>query len=200
MLSDIFFNFLAALVFLFFFWKKLKEDYIPNQIFSTAFSAILGILLANILAFNFFPLWWFWASFIGFWSGLAISIYRFKLRFFEVLDSSVIATLPWLLIIFLIDSVSSSSTPSLIASVFILLLIAIYLFFDAHYRKFTWYKSGRIGFSGLAVAGTFFLGRSLVALAFDNVLSFVGKIDIYISALLAAVSFFAVISLSKKEI
>ena len=175
MFTNIFFNILAAVVFLFIFWKKLKEDYIPNQIFSAAFSAILGVLLANILIFNFFPSWWFWASLIGFCAGLTISIYRFKLRFFEVLDSSVISALPWL-------------------------LIPIYLFSDAHYRKFTWYKSGRIGFSGLTVVGLFFLTRSLVALAFDNVLSFVGKTEIYFSTTLAIVSFFAIYSLSKKEI
>ena len=200
MFTNIFFNILAAVVFLFIFWKKLKEDYIPNQIFSAAFSAILGVLLANILIFNFFPSWWFWASLIGFCAGLTISIYRFKLRFFEVLDSSVIAALPWLLIIFLVNSVAFASTSSLVASVFILLLISIYLFSDAHYRKFTWYKSGRIGFSGLTVVGLFFLTRSLVALAFDNVLSFVGKTEIYFSTTLAIVSFFAIYSLSKKEI
>src|SRR3989344_4643198 len=113
---------------------------------------------------------------------------------------NILAAVVFLFIFFLVNSVAFASTSSLVASVFILLLILIYLFSDAHYRKFTWYKSCRIGFSGLTVAGLFFLTRSLVALAFDNVLSFVGKTEIYISALLAAVSFFTVFSLSKKEI
>lgn len=199
MLVNIFFNILAAVTFLFVFWKKLKEDYIPNQIFSTASSAILGILLANILAFNFFPSWWFWTSFIGFSAGLVISIHRFKLRFLEVLDAAVIAMLPWLMVIFLIDSVVSSSTSSLVASAFILLLIAIYLFIETHYHKITWYKSGKIGFSGLSVLAIFFLARFLVALTFDNVLSFVGKIDIYISIVLAMALILAIFGLSRRE-
>jgi len=47
------FLFLGIIIFLFFFWKRLKEDYSSERIFSTAFYILFGIG-AGFLAVWFF--------------------------------------------------------------------------------------------------------------------------------------------------
>jgi len=105
-------NSIGLFVFLFVFWRKLKEDYISSQVFSTSFSIVLGIVLFNILTRIFFPTWWFWASFLGVSIGYAVGRFRFKLRALETLQALIIALLPWLGLNFLANAVSNSNLKS----------------------------------------------------------------------------------------
>lgn len=86
---QIFFTAVAVILFLFNFWKKLKDDYTQNQIFTSGFYVLLGIGVGNIISVNFLPEWWFWASFSGGVLGLVIGILRFSLKIFETLDSAI---------------------------------------------------------------------------------------------------------------
>lgn len=199
MLTNIVFHTLGFFIFLYLFWRRLKEDYISNQIFSTAFIVLLGLILVNLLANNFFPAYWFWSSLIGVFIGLAVGILRFKLRIFEILEAAVFSLLPWLALTFLNDSMVNSKSSSFIGFFVLTLLVTLFIVIDKHYKKFTWYKSGRIGFTGLSTAGLFFLIRSIVALTFDNVLSFSGKYDAYLSALIAFSSFLLVFNLARAK-
>ena len=145
-----------------------------------------------------FPVWWFWLCFLGICVGIAIFIYRFKLKLFEIVDAVVAGLFPWLIFLYLADSAGTKSVFSL-GGFFILL--AIYLFYryiDVRYKRFVWYRSGRVGFSALAVLGILFVLRSLAGFANVDMLSFVGKADIYISAIVSFLVFFGMYHLARK--
>lgn len=192
-------NAIGFFVFLFVFWKSLKEDYTSSQVFSTSFSIVLGIILFNILARIFFSTWWFWASFVGVLVGFVVGLLRFKLRVLETIQALLIALLPWLGLNFLAHAIINSNLISLLASVTVALLIGFYLLVEAHYKKFTWYKSGKVGFSGLATAGLFFLTRGTVAVFINDVISFSGKSEPYLSAIVAFVFFLALFNLARRN-
>jgi hypothetical protein len=199
MLAKIAFNTLGVLIFLFVFWKRLREDYPISQIFTTGLYMIAGISLAVIISAKFFGSWGFWLSFIGAALGLALGVLKFKLRFFETFEAGVTATLPWLGVVFLSDSIEKSNISSFIGFIVIILLIVLFYFLDAHYKKFTWYKSGRVGFTGLTTLGLLLLLRAAVAPIVPDMLSFSGKYEAIISGILAFVSFLLVFNLARTQ-
>jgi hypothetical protein len=111
----------------------------------------------------------------------------------------VAATLPWLGVIFLSDSIEKSNPASFIGFIVIILLIVLFYFLDAHYKKFTWYKSGRVGFTGLTTLGLLLLLRAAVAPIVPDMLSFSGKYEAIISGILAFVSFLLVFNLARTQ-
>jgi hypothetical protein len=199
MLVKILINLLGGLVFLFFFWRRLREDYSGSQIFTTAFYVFVGIILFFLISYKFFPLWWFWLSFAGAILGLVLGIFRYKLRFFEALESALMAFLPWLVLVFLSDSIQKSNPITLIFSILILGLIGVFYYLDDHYKGYVWYRSGRIGFAGLTCAGIFFLIRMAIATFFSFVLSFSGKSDIFLSGICAFILFLLIYHLARSE-
>lgn len=197
MLLSIVINCLGIVIFLFLFWIRSKEDHIANQIFSAAFLILFGILLANIISLTFFPSQLFWLNVAAVFLFLSLSIWRYHLRVFETLEAVVISLLPWLSLSYLKDYIAINSLNSLFASLVITLIIVLFFILDKHYKKFTWYKSGRVGFTGLTILGLFFLTRAAVALTFPDVISFSGKFDIYLSAVIAFTSFLVVFNIAR---
>lgn len=200
MLYKVLVNVLGVLIFLFIFWKRQKEDFASSEIFSTSFYIIFGALLGAIVSLKLAQSWWFWASFVGSVVAMSLAIVKFRLRVFETIETSVISFLPWLGLVFLVDSVLEKSLTSLLGFVIILALVFMFIYLDLHYKKFTWYKSGKIGFSGLTVLGALFLVRALIALFSSSVLSFSGKFETYLSALVAFLSFFTVFNLAREKL
>lgn len=198
MIANIGVNISGLLIFLFLFWRKLKDDYVSEIIFSAASFILLGLLIGFFVALRFFPIWLFWSEFVGIIIGLTFAILKFNLRTYETLEAVVVSLLPWFGIFFLRDSVVNSSLISFIAFGVVLALVLIYYFFDLKYKNFTWYRSGRIGFSGLATLGLFFLVRSAVAIFTPSVLSFVGNLEPFISGIFAFVSFVLIFNLGRR--
>lgn len=199
MIINIVFNILGVLLFLFLFWRRLREDYVTNQIHSTAFLIILFVFLSNQITRNYFPDWWFWISFLVAIFGLALGIFRYGLKFFETADAMVISFLPWLGLNFLSHSIENSDFISLIASLIVLVLILVYFLFDMHYKKLSWYKSGRVGFAGLTVLGISFLIRAAVAIKFPAVISFSSNYEPLLSGMVAFISFLLVFNLAQQK-
>jgi len=191
-------NFIGIIIFLFLFWKRIKEDYISTQIFTTSFGILLCILIGSIVSHMFAPSWWFWLEFLGVVTGLFLGIFRFRIRFFEVGEALVLSLLPWLSTIFLYDSVKNRNIYSYISFIFIIFMISLFYFLDARYKKFSWYRSGRVGFSGGVVLCVFFLTRMIVALFIPTVLSFQGTYEAYLSGLVAISAGVVVFRLSRK--
>lgn len=199
MIAKILLNIAGVLFFFFLFWKKLKEDYDSESIFTFAVFIVVGIGIFSFASQKILPQWWFWANCLGAVLGFILGRLKFKFRFFESLEATTIGLLPWLSFIFLQDAISSTNLPSLIAFIVLLLVIAFYAFLDAHYKKFTWYKSGKVGFSGLTTLGVLFLIRTAVAAGFPSMLSFLGPIDSIISGVIAFTSFLLVFNLSRQQ-
>ncbi len=199
MLVQILVNLLGAVVFLYLFWKRLKDDYTSSFIFSTGFYIILGILLGFFVSNFLAPSWWFWISLAGGAAGFGLGIVRFNLRFFETFEAAALGLLPWLAIFFLSDSVKNSSAFSLGYFLFILALIVFSYLLSRSYKTFTWYKSGKVGFVGLTIASLFFLLRGVIALLFPFVLSFVGRFEVILSGVVSFALFLLLFNLSRYE-
>ena len=191
-------NLVGALVFVYLFWKRLRDDYLSEQLFTTAIFVVAGVALGLLISKFLAPAWWFWLGLGGICLGGGAGVYRFRLRAFEVTEALAFSLVPWMGLIFVSDSINHLSLPSFIAFVICALLLALFIYFDKHYKNFSWYASGRVGFSGLAVSGIFFSLRSLVAIFFPFVLSFVGKYELALSGASAFLFYFLIFRLSKR--
>lgn len=184
---------------LFIFWKRLRDDYASGIIFNSLFIIFAVFFASYLISSNFFPGWFFWIELAGVSIGLAIAVYRNKIRFYESLEALIFSFLPWVALTFLKDSVKNLSLFSFVAFAVMLVLIFVFYFVDTHYKNFTWYKSGKIGLSGLAVLFLFFLIRSAIAIFFPSVLSFSGNIEPYLSGIFALISLVMIFNLGKVE-
>lgn len=200
MLASLTTSFFGVLTFLYIFWKRLKEDYAPSIIFSVSFYILVGILAGWFAANRLFPSWFFWASGLGAVVGFALGILRLKLRLYESFEALAIAVLPWLSFTFLNDSVSNSRLTSFLAFLVVLALIYVFYYLDTHFREFTWYASGKVGFSGLATLAILFLVRTATSLAGLSVLSFIDnlKVEAAFSGVAALLCFVLLFNLSRK--
>ncbi|MEK7526352.1 MAG: hypothetical protein AAB546_02640 [Patescibacteria group bacterium] len=202
--------FFGALCFLYIFWNKLKEDYTSSIIFSVGFFSLIGMFIFYLLT-RFLLLAkiefadinssgvLFWLTFVGGMAGYTVGLFKYKLRFFESLEAMGVAMLYLILAVFVADTFVGMSLISLAGSTTIALLLILFYFLESRYRDFTWYRSGRVGFSGLTTVGLFFLIRALVAFPFPFVLSFLGRAEILVSALVTFLLFFAVYNLATKK-
>lgn len=188
---------LSLLTFLFLFWKRLKEDYSSEIIFKSAIYILIGIWIGIAFAIKLYPLWFFWTAFVGGLLGLTLAIFKLRVRFYETLEAFIISSLPGLSLIFLSHSATRGSLSSFLAFVIILIMVFVSYYFDTHYKRFTWYKSGKIGFAGVAVAVLFFLVRTAVAIAKVTMLSFVGSSEAILSGLMTIAGFVLLINLGK---
>ena len=191
-------TFVGVLLYLFFFWKRLKDDYIRNQIFTTAFYGLVLLGGGYLISFYFFNSLRFWLSLTGAIIGFLWGIFRYKLKMLEVLEAAVLGLLSIFTLILLGELILSHDILYLFSFIVLVLLIILFHLLDKYYRGFTWYKSGRIGFSGLTVTGVFFLIYTIVAVTLGGVISFVGNKDYLISLLLAVISFLIVFKLAKQ--
>jgi len=197
MLIDVGVGTLGVIVFLFIFWKRLNEDYSSEVIFQTAFSVLAGIFVALLLTNKFLPGAFFWTGSVGGLIGLLLAIFRFKVKFFESFEAFIISVLPWLGFVFLKDSVFNSSLSSFLGFIVILIMVFISYWLDSHYKNFTWFKSGRVGFAGLATLAFIFLIRSVVDILGISMLSFVAKYEAVLSGAAAFICFLLLFNLGR---
>jgi len=199
MITIVFFNLVGVFAFLFIFWKRLKEDYIGNQIFGIAVIMLISLILSKIIANQFAPNFWFWFSLIGQIFAISLGVLRYHTKLIETFEAGIVAYLPLIAFYFLSDAVKNSNQFSLIGSAVVTLLFTLFFIVVKRYKKFTWYKSGRVGFSGLFVFTIFFVIRSIVALIWDGVLSFSGSYDFYFSMIVVFFSIFLIYKLGRME-
>ena len=191
-------NILGIFILIFLFWLRLKDDYHYEKIFNLVSFVLAGILI-GFISLKFVPsVYWFWVYLIAIIASFTVGIIKLKIRFFESLDSLVISLLPYFGLYLLSQSIKNYSLSSFIGFWIVTVFVFLYFFVDANYRKFTWYKSGRVGFSGLLVAGLFFVVRSVLSVFFVDGPTIMGQLDIYISASFSFVSFLLLFNLSKK--
>jgi hypothetical protein len=199
MLIYILVGLVGVFIYLFIFWKKLKEDYVPNQIFTTGMLSILFGLLAYFISIRILPMWWFWLAFIGFSAGITLGIIRYHMRGYETAEAAGVAVLPWLFLIFITDSIVNQSLYSFLYAMTVVIAVVVYVILNSKYKEFSWYASGRVGFAGLTAIGIFFLLRGVIAFIFPDMISFVGKIDALISGMVAFVVFLSVYNLAREK-
>jgi len=199
MIASISAGFAGILLFLFIFWKRLKEDYSSEIIFKTASSILSGMLVFWLISVKFFPPSFLWLEFLGALIGLSAACFTLRVRFYETFEAFIIAGLPWLSSFFLKDSVVESSLLSFFAFLSTLVFIFVFYYLDTHYKRFAWYRSGKIGFSGLTTTGLIFAVRSAIALSGISVISFLERIEVYASGAIAVTAFTLLFNLGRQK-
>lgn len=196
--SQIIVSTIVVLLYLYFFWRKLREDYESKVIFSTAFLILLGVCLGVVLSFSFNIYYWYWLIFTIALSTLVVSAILFKIKIFEALDGLVLALLPLQVAMFFVDFIEGMTIYGLVPLVFAFLLLPLYFVTSRYYKRILWYRSGKVGFTGLAVLGVNFSLRS-VAYFLGGVLSLTDINDLYLSLAVALLGFAGIIYLAKSN-
>ncbi len=189
MVITILVNIFAFFVFLFVVWKRLKEDYSSENVFSLCFVTASGLFLGYVAASLFAPRYWFWTEILGILLGFVFLLIKIRLKFYETLEALFIAFLTWFGIYWVYLFIKTPTMTSFLATLLVACFIVLFYLLDGNYKNFAWYRSGRIGFSGLVTAGLFFLARSAV----------VEKVDAYLSGITSFVIFLLVYNLSRNE-
>lgn len=179
----------------------MREDYSSSLIFASGAYFIVSILAFSLPSglvaglftkssvFNPSGIW-FWTGFLGFCLGLLMSTKRLHLRFIETLEAALVAAAFWLMIVFVVSS-------AVLPAVLIVLLLVLFYFFEKNYKKFSWYKSGRAGFSGLLTACLFFVARAAASFLGSDELSLIGKADLVPSSVVAFLLLFSLYNLAE---
>jgi branched-subunit amino acid transport protein len=197
-IASILINLLGIFVFLFIFWKRLREDYSSEIIFKTAFEILIGILIGSLLSLKFPQAGFFWLAILGALMGLTLAILSLKVKFYETFEALIISSFPWVSFVFLLDSITHASLSSFFAFIAILVLVFISYYLDAHYKNFTWYKSGKIGFAGIVTVALFFITRALLAIFGISMVSFVSlRFEALISGSAAFICFILLYNLAR---
>jgi len=193
-------NFFGAVLFLYLLWRRLKEDYKREDVISAAFLILIADYLGFLLAKYLLPGWWFWVCLVFSFSALYFSSRKFKIKIFEAIDAYVFSSFS-LLTMYLLQLLISD--PSLVLGLTFLvslIFVAAFLVVNANYKRFRWYKSGRVGFTGIAISALFFLTKGVIALFADGVVLFSGVVEPYLAFTLVAVCVFIIYRLSRTQI
>ena len=174
-------NFIGILIFLYMLWRVLKDDYHFEKIFNLGFIILSVFLLNSFILKYLLSEYWFWINLFSLVLASLFIIKRQKMKFFEILNAMVIGLLPWLSMIYINDAINNSSLSSFVIFWVVLICVFLYFFSSANYRRFSWYKSGRIGFSGIVAALIFFLFRFVSAFLNSSIISYVGVLEVYFS-------------------
>ena len=187
------------MVFLFFFWRRLKEDMRAEFLFGGGL--LLGGLglLALVASIILESSYWFWMVNVGFFGGMLLAVWKYRMRFFESLEAFVVGTFAFWTGWFWFSAPIGGRWVGVVQGTFFLVLICLFFVFDRRYKAFSWYRSGKIGFSGLSVLGVFFVARAVVAVVSPNMLSFVGRFEAIVSGLLAFLVFFLLYNLAQEK-
>lgn len=189
----------GILLYLYNFWKRLKDDYTRNQIFSTAFYGLALLVVGYMFSIYFFQSFMFWFTLMGAVVGFIIGIFRYKLKILEVLEAAVLGLISLYAFILLAELIVTNEIFYLFSFVVMILLVLLFFLLDRYYKGFAWYKSGRIGFSGLTVSGVFFMIYAVIAITLGSMISFVSNKDALIASFFALTSFMVVLRLARQK-
>ena len=183
---------------LFILWKKLRDDYIASQIFSLGFGIYFS-LVAGFLLFHFFKFSyseWFIVA-----APVVVVLYlssRGRMRLNELVNALAPLLYVSNIYYYLMLVILRNNYFGLIGVFLSVFFLVIYFLLEKNYKKLQWYKSGKIGFSGLFVLSVYFFMNSALAILIPDMVFFSGKINAIISMLLGLIFAFALTRLSKK--
>jgi len=194
-------TFFLALLSLFLFWRSLKEDYLSENIFRSFFwlfgAGALGAIILGKAAVGFLAPtavfspegMWFWGAFIaGSLSGFFIAK-KLKINPFELFEAALPGVYLFVAAFSFVVFSRNNIRFALYHGLFVVFLILVKWLLDGHYRRFFWYRSGKVGFSALATSGVYFLTRTVFSWVFPEAALTIGKAD----SVLAGVSAFLIL-------
>jgi len=155
-------NIFGIFIFFFLLWRILKDDYSYEKIFNLGFLIVSGFVLSLIISNYLAKDYWFWIYLLGLASGFMFGILKQKMKFFDSFEGFVVGSLSWVSLVLITDAITKSSLSTFISFWVSLLCIFLFFFLNTVYRGFTWYKSGRVGFSGVVTAIVFFIFWAII--------------------------------------
>ena len=154
-------SFLSVFVFSFVLWRKLKEDYPNDKIFLLTAGLVFTMVVGNWVTWSL-PIFSFWISlFLAVLAGVYL-VKKLDLRLFEVIDSVTPAWFWFLMLGNFTGFLSTRALGALVESAMAGVATLSFMFFNARYRNFPWYPSGKVGFAGLASLGVYCLLRAIL--------------------------------------
>lgn len=155
-------NILGFFFFLYFLWRKLKEDYQYERIFNLGFSTIIGIFISHLFILYFHLSYQFWIYLLGAILGSSFLVVKQRMKFFEVFEGLTVGLYAYSIIVYLSDAITSKSLNSFLLFWFSSISMLVYFYLNSKYRSFVWYKSGRVGFSSMVSLIIFFISRAVM--------------------------------------
>jgi len=192
-------NLLGFFAFLYIIWKSLKDDSHSDSIFSLGFSISFVILVTYLFSKYFLNGYWFWLELIGVLITFLVLTLKLRMRRYENFEGVFLGLLVWLGIVFLSDTVVSYSVYSFAAFWVHLFATVLFIFLSTRYKSFVWYKSGKVGFSGLAVLGFLFLVRAVAGIYFKDIISFAPRFEVLFSSIVSFISFLLLYNRSRAK-
>lgn len=132
--------FAALVVSSFCFWKFLRSDFDQEEIFSHFLTIVFVSGVFGYFAGE-------WGIFFGFLLTLGCWCYYQKWDFGEWLDYWILIALPWIIPF----------------HYFALFIWVVALILSKTYRNFSWYESGKMGFTGLSSVALWGVFKTVVA-------------------------------------
>ncbi|HOZ80711.1 MAG TPA: hypothetical protein PK370_00625 [Candidatus Woesebacteria bacterium] len=173
----------AVLFYLYYLWKRLRDDYKTDWLISLGWVSLLGMLVGGRIVYGLVN-WGIWNenwvnwlmvfshpgfNFLGGLLGWAIAVYLYNIEsgwknwaFMEDILPSF-----WIfLMIFLLGELVASKGDIKVVFVFIPILISFILgwLVSKKYRSFWWYKSGKKGFGFFFSMIVYGISRSVVGI------------------------------------
>jgi len=176
----------GIIVFLYLFWRNLKDDYESPKVITLSWLTLLGFLVVGRIGYGLihFGVWKNFSEWISVWNvpgmsyiGSCLGLFLTSLiyvkkqgwKFFAFMEDSLSAFL--VLIGFLLADELVRTKFELINLIYlgiVILAYFLYRFFKGRYRSFVWYKSGKKGFAFLVTTFLIFLGLIGVFLMFKD--------------------------------
>jgi hypothetical protein len=186
---------ISFFIYLFFLWKFLREDYDPHRVFSFGIATFIATLIGTGVG-----IWmgnvWFWTGLMGYVVMTIILARKFEFRIVEIIEASTPGYFVIYLAILFYGLSNSGGLATIILLAVTFLLLILFFVLKRNYKRFTWYKSGRLGFASLISIGLLFLVRAITSVVAPDVVSHIGVVGFIPSAILSFFSFFTVYNLS----
>lgn len=188
--------FLSLFFYLFFLWKYLRDDYDTNKVFTFGFTTFISCVAALIIA-SLIVNFWFYVGIVVYGFITFLLFRKFGFRFFELLEAATPGYLFFLSTMYLRGVINNGESWNYALLVISLVVLLLFFVIKKHYKKFNWYKSGRLGFASMFSLGTIFFARSVSEVVAEGAISNIGVVGFIPSAILSFLAFFSLYNLNE---
>lgn len=190
----------GAYLFLFLFWRSLKDEMEERSIFAHGFIILVASCFTSIIFSQishvlpptriFTPNgMWLWGGFVGFLAASTFTWYFSPFPAHYLLEVLIPAALLWLVFV---GSVYQTSL-----AVLSVVCLALFLVLKKNYKKIHRYRSGKVGFAALLTLAFFFMVKAAFAIAAPTMIFSIGQVEVLLSAVVIFLSLFSLYHLAQ---
>jgi hypothetical protein len=181
-------------------WKRLKDDYLNYQIFNSYLLVVILIIIGNFIVKNYISNIIFWMDVTAVLIGVFYAFVKYRMRFIETSEAFLVSFLLYLNVYYFDYMFIMKDYRIILISLVTLLSFATFFIFEKLYKSFTWYKSGKIGFSGYAAFFIFMVTRALFSYFFKDLPFYGFYYDSLFSAITALIIMIVVYTIGNRKV